>query len=291
MNYLCRAVAIAFFVLLSACSAFADSFLVISDIDDTIKISNARNTSSAVSSVSSNDSFLAMAELYNGIYANAQNQNDHSLRLSNNECRFHYITGNPFRSRIQTYLKEVGFPGCGGLHTKSIFEDMFDFKYSTHLDVISSQPTQTVILVGDNGQIDPDVFQKLVEDLSSDDRKVFSFIHRIHTNDSTKFMDSNNNQFLTFFDLGLQLIELGVVDQVFLAQLFDRYVDVFEDDEHSDFFKLLPEWSDCQGFGSYFEEIATAFEEGQAGEGVDELDHSWRARLDRYQNFLDQNCN
>jgi len=48
--------------------ANAEGLLVISDIDDTIKISHARDTSSAVSNLQNNDSFLGMKEIYNELF-------------------------------------------------------------------------------------------------------------------------------------------------------------------------------------------------------------------------------
>jgi phosphatidate phosphatase APP1 len=79
---------------------------------------------------------------------------------------FFYLSGSPqnFYSRIQTYLADQGFP-AGPLLLKNFGNEPITkqegYKMSRLESLLTAHPTMKVILIGDSGEKDPEIYKEL----------------------------------------------------------------------------------------------------------------------------------
>lgn len=133
---------------------------VVSDIDDTVKVTEVTDTAKLVA-----NTFLrkftaveGMAELYQ--------------RWAKEGAAFHFVSSSPYQlyEPLATFLTEAGFPETVW-HLKrlrlkdasvlSVFADPFEAKLSVIEDVLEQYPQRTFVLVGDSGEKDPEVYGEL----------------------------------------------------------------------------------------------------------------------------------
>ena len=143
---------------------------VVSDIDDTIKVSEIP----AGALVVLRNTFLREYVLTDGMLARYKGFGDLS---------FHYVSGSPWQlfEALHTFLiEEAGFPE-GTFHMKNLRKNLLDLPAFAHdlrnviagkaytkeqkIEQISALmntlPKRTFILVGDSGEFDPEVFTHL----------------------------------------------------------------------------------------------------------------------------------
>lgn len=136
---------------------------VISDIDDTIKISNILNKRDK----------LRGAFLYP--FAGTEGTAKAYSNWESEGAAFHYVTGSPWQ--LYPFLKEgaadTGFPQ-GSFHMVSkdispeaLFKkkggEVGNFKVDTITEIINAFPGRKYILVGDCGQHDPEVYAEIYQ--------------------------------------------------------------------------------------------------------------------------------
>jgi phosphatidate phosphatase APP1 len=133
---------------------------VISDIDDTIKISKVTDKKELMRNTFLRDfrAIEGMPDLYR--------------QLSNSGVAFHYVSGSPWQlfGPIESWMAEAGIPQ-GTLHLKhlrlkdsSVF-DLLSSQNETKLNAIEpilrSYPDRHFILVGDTSEQDPEIYAQL----------------------------------------------------------------------------------------------------------------------------------
>ena len=130
---------------------------VVSDVDDTIKLSDVRNRKALLE-----NTFLrefrdvpGMAERYSA--------------WSRKGARFHYVSASPWQlySDLSDFMRDEGFPP-GSFHMKSVrladatvldLLDAPDELKRTYIEELMVQyPRRRFILVGDSGEVDPEVY-------------------------------------------------------------------------------------------------------------------------------------
>ena len=130
---------------------------VVSDVDDTIKLSDVRNRKALLE-----NTFLrefrevpGMAERY--------------AAWSRKGARFHYVSASPWQlySDLSDFMRDKGFP-AGSFHMKSVrlndgtaldLLDAPDELKRTYIEELMLQyPRRRFILVGDSGEVDPEVY-------------------------------------------------------------------------------------------------------------------------------------
>jgi len=130
---------------------------VISDIDDTVKITEVLDRARLVenSLVKPFTAVPGMAELYRNWEARG--------------AILHFLSASPWQlyPALQNFLREAGFPEAV-LHLKSVrftdatlfnlFENNFEFKRAAIVALLERYPKHRVILVGDDGEQDPEVY-------------------------------------------------------------------------------------------------------------------------------------
>ena len=134
---------------------------VISDIDDTVKISEVHDKQALLA-----NTFLrpyrpvaGMARLY--------------ARLANErEARFHYLSASPWQLYpvLDEFILARGFP-AGSFHLKhfrlkdrsffALFDDPYTYKLEAMEDLLTRLGERDLVLVGDSGEQDPEVYGEL----------------------------------------------------------------------------------------------------------------------------------
>lgn len=125
------------------------SYLLVTDIDDTIKITNMPNKLAALkNAVFTLKSFSGMSELYRGMLT---------------EDNFYVLSGGPilWKPRIKSLLKRHSYPRPVQIQMRNVLkEKTFDFKVRALGELI--ERTQTpLILVGDDTEVDPQIFTEV----------------------------------------------------------------------------------------------------------------------------------
>ncbi|MEZ4450913.1 MAG: App1 family protein [Nannocystaceae bacterium] len=136
---------------------------VISDIDDTIKISEVRDKERLLARtfVLPFEAVPAMAETYR--------------RWADAGATFHYVSASPWQlyDVLQAFAAEGGFP-AGSFHLKSfrwkdtsffsLFQDPVEYKLAIARPLVAAATGRRFILVGDSGERDPEVYAALLRE-------------------------------------------------------------------------------------------------------------------------------
>lgn len=146
---------------------------VVSDLDDTIKVSRVNNKEELMRNTFCR-TFRAvpgMVELYRGWHK----------RLN---ASFHYVTASPWQlyGALAGFARDSGFPG-GTWHMKrfrlwdrsalNLLEPQKDYKLSQITPLIESFPQRTFVLVGDSGEQDPEVYGELARRYPKQIKRIF----------------------------------------------------------------------------------------------------------------------
>jgi hypothetical protein len=135
--------------------------LVVSDVDDTIRIAEVTNRPAMIERV-----FLRPYEAVPGmsaIYA----------QLASGGARFHYVSGSPWQLEpvIREFLLSGRFP-LGVLHCRHInwdfwngdSLDLLEYKVATIERLLAQFASGGVLLIGDSGELDPEVYSRIARD-------------------------------------------------------------------------------------------------------------------------------
>lgn len=145
--------------ILSFCALLALSFnsvsartVVISDIDDTIKMTGVLNNRIHVgfNGLFSKRAFAGMSELYHEYHAKG--------------FGIYYVSGSPqmIDCRIDDFLVEKDFPqGDQRFLKDKISSDTYKFKMESIRNVIAKENPTSLILIGDDTEHDPDVYNDI----------------------------------------------------------------------------------------------------------------------------------
>lgn len=145
---------------------------VISDIDDTIKISNVLDKKKLM-----RNTFLHEFEpvpAMNTLYHNWQGQG----------ASFHYVSASPWQlyPALNEFLQQRGFPQ-GSFHMKlfrikdesyhNLFVSPMDYKVPLISELLLQHSRRQFILIGDSGEKDPEVYQKILQRFPGQIKHVF----------------------------------------------------------------------------------------------------------------------
>lgn len=215
--------------------AYANRLLVISDIDDTIKVSHILSNSGKVSRASDvTTPFRGMAELYRAIIQENQ-QNRRVVYLSNAPAT---IAGIPaLMISHKTFLSFNEFP-YGEVELR---ENIFDknHKINTIRRLIYEEKPDTVILFGDNGERDPEVYHQAYLEFGNK-VKMITFIHQMYLTKAPFYIPDyfaelgmkvfpEQNAFVTPVEISLELKNQQIITESsyndFIENLIPQIVD------------------------------------------------------------------
>jgi phosphatidate phosphatase APP1 len=138
----------------------SDGITVISDIDDTVKVTEVTDTAKLVA-----NTFLRKFTAVEGMAGLYQ-------RWAKEGAAFHFVSSSPYQlyEPLAAFLADAGFPDAVW-HLKrlrlkdasvlSVFADPFETKLSVIEEVLEHYPQRTFVLVGDSGEKDPEVYGEL----------------------------------------------------------------------------------------------------------------------------------
>ena len=136
---------------------------VVSDIDDTIKVSEVRDKDALL-----RNTFLREAEAVPGLAAVYRAWADAG-------ARFHYVSASPWQldDTLSRFMERAGFP-AGTHHLKSfrwkdstffaLFQDPEVYKRAILEPLLRAAPGRRFVLVGDSGERDPEIYGALARD-------------------------------------------------------------------------------------------------------------------------------
>lgn len=145
---------------------------VISDIDDTIKVSQVANRNELLA----NTFFRPFREVP-GMAAAYRRWNDGTVA-------FHYVSASPWQlyPALSPFMTEAGFPR-GSFHLKTFrlkdetFLDLFacseDFKVPVIEAILRRYPERQFLLVGDSGERDPEIYGEMARRFPDQVRHIF----------------------------------------------------------------------------------------------------------------------
>ena len=143
------------FLALILASAFQNAqakTLIVSDVDDTIKMTNVLGSKATVifNGLFKEKAFAGMSELYQA--------------LSKNETSIYYVSGSPkiIKFRVSEFLEENNFPQRDNLVLKNkTSDDTFKFKVEAIREIIKTVKPDKMILIGDDTEFDSDVYTQI----------------------------------------------------------------------------------------------------------------------------------
>lgn len=228
-------------LVLSLSFSHAKTF-VISDIDDTIKVSHIRKvTSSAANAFKTRVPFAGSADLFQ------------FLKSEIKDTSFYYVTNAPrwlmTRSHLK-FLERNNFPG-GGLYLKSEYSSE-EHKVKTILNIIQKGKPDRVILIGDNGENDIVFYDKVNQVLkkSRPEIEVHQFIHIVYDGKEILEPRQDQNSYVTSLGILSVLKETPSlkINSKRLAAFTNKQADLVLKSKKENDSLMFPEWLKCGGY-------------------------------------------
>lgn len=215
--------------------------LLISDVDDTIKISHVRSTiDTGLNAVWDHQAFPGMARLYGVLGLNP-------------EVGIYYVSNAPsylMKGQHTRFLQRYQFPQIDHLITRPEASDS-KFKFNTVMDIVSKEEPQLLLLIGDNGESDAQYFQMVRDALANKPIRILTFIHLVYSSKVEPLVPLGSDDFgyVTPVEISLHLLNQGILSQDQYEQLEATIVPKLLNDM-SDFLnsKTFPDWLDCSDF-------------------------------------------
>lgn len=156
--------------------------VVISDIDDTIRETHVLSKKRLIAPVKIQTAFHNMSKVYQAL-------------KKKNGLEFYYLTSAPQKimKRSHTrFLLQNNFPD-GIIKFRSLFNSQ-NHKLNSIREIISTKKMDTLILIGDNGEKDPEIYKNIQNFIEENnlDIKVLSYIkinYSLHSGGSIIFDD------------------------------------------------------------------------------------------------------
>lgn len=226
--------------LMMAAAAQA-KILVISDIDDTLKVSHVLSkTRAAVSALDDDSRFAGMSKLFR------------SIRDAHSDIEFHYVSLAPkllMGEQHKDFLKENDFP-ITALHMNSGIKQDPQLKQKVIRQLLTEKQPELVIYFGDNGQFDTIVYN----DMNNEFPQIPSvtYIREAYSRLSASEHPTLPGQigFVTAVEVTIDLISRGLLPADSYAPVEQVvYKRLKKDDGDENFgVMIFPEWQDCRDF-------------------------------------------
>lgn len=241
-----KILSILFLGLLFWVSGVQAKVLVVTDIDDTIKISHILSTTdSVVSALETSNVFLGMGRLYSFLKKNW-----------GRDAEIFYLTNAPswlMQELHEEFLQVNKFPQ-GELSLVEFSESTETHKLHHIRAKLNTGRYQTVILVGDNGERDPFIYAQIQKEYPQ--LQIITFIHQLYSvaseDEDYQGIELQENQvgFVTPIEILLELTSQKLVSSEASEPLMDllaRQVRMTTLDEDTGQI-MFPFWEDCRDF-------------------------------------------
>lgn len=206
-------IAMALIASLWVATASAQSVIVISDIDDTLQDTRLRPPDASwtaritqswhllTQAFKAHDAFVGLTSVY--------------MSLAANGAQIHYVSGAPkFIERLpKKFLEVSGFP-VGQLWVRPNMKvTTEEFKFNSISEILLKNPDAQVILVGDNGERDVTVYNRLKSDSRFKNQIKLVFIHNLYPDNVGESLAPGQKPYLTAADLAAQLLVNGFLSE------------------------------------------------------------------------------
>ena len=165
--------------IISSASAVAQNkkVLLVSDIDDTIKVSNVLGTAAKFArALDVTTAFTGMPQLYQTIV----NENVNSTRIAYVSNAPHDIKGiEVMKYSHSNFLSYNEFPE-GELILRLDITDQ-NHKINTIRKLIKEEKPELVIMVGDNGERDIEIYAQATKELNAQGIETLTYIHQLYS--------------------------------------------------------------------------------------------------------------
>ncbi|WP_413569642.1 phosphatase domain-containing protein [Bdellovibrio sp. HCB117] len=216
--------------------------LVISDIDDTIKVSNVLNKKRAATSFFDDDSrFAGMTDLYQEL-----------KKTYGRNIEFHYVSLAPrilMADKHEEFLEENDFP-LTKLHTNPGIAQDPELKQKVIRELLAKKRPELVIYFGDNGQFDATVYDQMVKEHPH--IPAVQYIREAYSRLADSKYPTMEGQigFVTSVELAIDLIQREILP----VRSYNRiekvvYKRLKRDDGSENYGHMVfPSWQDCRDF-------------------------------------------
>ncbi|MBX2995729.1 MAG: DUF2183 domain-containing protein [Bdellovibrionaceae bacterium] len=185
-------------LLIARLAGAAPETIVVSDIDDTIRKTQIQSRGAFFShliNLMTHQAFTGMPTLYSF--------------LAGNGATFHYVSGAPEMIRWfpQKFLLGTSFP-AGPLSLRpSLSAVTLDFKVATIEKLLREKPEARFVLIGDNGEYDVEVYERLKQNPEFAGRVMHTYIHKLYRSGPAADLRSGQQAYITSAELALDLLK------------------------------------------------------------------------------------
>lgn len=202
-------------------SLHSHAYLVISDVDDTIKITNSGNLwQAAWRGAFTKDVFPGMIDVYKS--------------WGSDDAKIYFVTASPsiLRGKINELLHTYNVPHERLITRSNIFESKLKYKVREFSKIMDLHPIEEAILVGDDVGQDPEVFEEMKRLYPG--RIIASYTRPV----KNRALVGDQVPYVTSFDLATRERSLGRMRFDIIAKTSVATLTGVED-------KLLPEFTWC----------------------------------------------
>lgn len=233
-----------------------ERILLISDIDDTIKVSHVISYKSWSPSVlfrtwDSNTPFAGMASLYQLVLNENPGVNKVAY-LSNAPSK---DTGVEYlQNSHEAFLRNNKFPQ-GQLILRDVIFDS-DHKNKTIRKLVAEHNPTLVMMVGDNGEKDVDVYEQARQELEEQGIKSVIYIHQLYSSrdkdEVGKTLHLGQIGYATSVEVALDLHQKGLMAEAQMAWMYEKVIPYILS-VRNNFFDVLtsisfPSFKKCKDF-------------------------------------------
>lgn len=204
MAPLIRALLIALFVTTSSWAKAP--LLVITDIDDTIRISRILSRGDDWDKY---QRLLMKQEAFSGAKTLLQTLDEGGAKIV-------YLSAAPKQVAWvpKKFLESQNFPQRESLILKpDPGSDTYRYKLRNTIEVIAAHPGYEVILIGDNAEKDIAAYQSVVKYYASKNPVIATFIHDLYRGSPAPVVTKSQTPFLTFAEVTAHLEDKGIVSR------------------------------------------------------------------------------
>ena len=230
-----------------------EELFIVSDIDDTIKITHVGSAEMFVKGLQSHNHFLGINELYMrwscfGLKNNRSSCMKERAKVMAGQRRMSYVSGapKPIHKLAKNFLKKNNFPSVPFYGRPSLRVHTLDFKIEIIEKIIKKNPRSKFIFVGDNGEKDPTVYNTLSKKYP---KKIeASYLHALYDIKGKKTsLYPEQIPYLTSVDLGIHFYNKGWVTSEDLKKVTQMVIKTYKKKPKN----LIPKWFHCKKYFSY----------------------------------------
>ncbi|MEI7528996.1 MAG: phosphatase domain-containing protein [Elusimicrobiota bacterium] len=250
VNKILGCLSLAALIPLLGTTSFAAKNLLISDIDDTIKLTGIHSSGVVGHAMGTTNEFAGMSILYNGLAKD--------LGASG---KVEYLTAAPgvIDNLGIDFLREAGFPPGRGSVANFVVsgrdaqtESSGEFKARKLIELYEREKPELMILVGDNGEQDIDAYSALKKYIADNNgaARIYSFIHHVYESAGKgREIPAGHIPFLTAADLAVQFAGRGWLK----VEALTRVLGEIEYDSGSGQFakQVVPAFMECSSFNAW----------------------------------------